>query len=31
MVRRFMIEAYKLGYINGEYVFFDVELFPFKV
>ena len=29
-VRRFMLAALDLGYINGEYVFLDVELFPFK-
>ena len=29
-VRRFMLAAKELGYINGEYVFMDVELFPFK-
>ncbi|KAK2155084.1 hypothetical protein NP493_2110g00010 [Ridgeia piscesae] len=25
-----MLAAHELGYINGEYVFMDVELFPFK-
>ena len=29
-VRRFMLAAHDLGYTNGEYVFLDVELFPFK-
>ncbi len=29
-VRHFMLEAYDLGYtISGDYVFMDVELFPF--
>ena len=30
MVRRFMLTALEMGYINGEYVFMDVELFSFK-
>ncbi|KAI0222781.1 Atrial natriuretic peptide receptor 3, partial [Lamellibrachia satsuma] len=29
-VRRFMLAAQELGYTNGEYVFLDVQLFPFK-
>ena len=28
-IRRFMLAALDLGYINGEYVFMDVEMFPF--
>ena len=30
MVRRFMLTALDMGFINGEYVFMDVELFSFK-
>ena len=31
MVRRFMLSALDMGFINGEYVFMDVELFSFEV
>ncbi len=30
-VRQFMLTAYDMGFINGEFVFMDVELFIFKV
>ncbi len=30
-VRHFMLTAYEMGFINGEYVFMDIELFIFKV
>ena len=30
MVRGFMLTALEMGFINGEYVFMDVELFSFK-
>ncbi len=29
-VRQFMLTAYDMGFINGEFVFMDVELFIFK-
>ncbi len=30
-VRQFMLTAHEMGFINGEYVFMDVDLFIFKV